>query len=86
MRVGDHDMRHRLAPQRVEKRIAMRWDIRPRIDHGDLAVADDVAAGAREGERAAVAGNDPADAKAQAETDARRHGGCVENRVLGRGI
>ncbi len=70
MRVRDQDMRDGLAAQRAEQRRDMRSELRPRVDHGDLAMSDDVGARALEGERAGVARDDAADERRQRRGDA----------------
>ena len=39
----------------------MRRKVRARVDHGDLALADDVGAGAQIGEGAGIVGHHPSD-------------------------
>src|SRR6185312_16932530 len=46
MRVRDQDVRDGLAAERGEQRVDMRRDVGPGIDEGDLAVPDDIGAGA----------------------------------------
>ena len=47
--VGDQDMRDGLAPHRVEQGLDMARQVGAGVDDGDVAGADDIAAGAREG-------------------------------------
>jgi hypothetical protein len=58
--VGDQDVRHRLAAHGAEERSHVRRVVGSGIDDGDPAAADDVAAGAREGDRPGIVGDDPA--------------------------
>ena len=81
--------------ERLEQRLDMLGEVGAGIDHRDLAVADDVGAGALEGEGAGVARDDAADQRRQrlgdavlegevaAEGDFRRHGYCAAARVRG---
>ena len=65
MGVGYQDMRHRLTLQRVQQRrhvLFVQW---AGVDHCDLAAADDVGAGALEGEGAGILRHDPADHRRQ---------------------
>ena len=59
MRVSDEDMRHRLAPHRIEETRDVLLIGRPRIENGYLAVADDVADGTFVGERAWIVRKKP---------------------------
>ena len=65
MRMGDEDMGDGLAVERLQQRVDMILLLRAGIDHRDLAVADDVGAGALEGERAGIARDDAADQRRQ---------------------
>ncbi len=65
MRVGDEDVGDGLAVERLQQRVDMVLLLRAGIDHRDLAVADDVGAGALEGERAGIARDDAADQRRQ---------------------
>src|ERR1051325_314350 len=65
MRVGDEDMRHRLAAHRIEQCRDMRRIVRARIDDRYLAASDDVADRAFEGERARVVRDDAAYARGE---------------------
>src|SRR6202011_728319 len=61
MRVGDQDMRDLLAREAGEQRLDMIGEVRPRVDHRDLAVADDIGPGAAEGKGAGIARHDAPD-------------------------
>ncbi|MGX1109388.1 hypothetical protein AB7M47_007771 [Bradyrhizobium elkanii] len=62
--MGDQDMRHGLALDRIEHRLGMRLVVGTGIDDRDLALADDVADRAGEGERARIVAEDTANAGA----------------------
>ncbi len=62
MRMGYQDMGHLLAGETREQCGDMLVEIGAGVDDGDLALADDIGAGALEGERARVARDDAADA------------------------
>ena len=57
--VGDEDVAHLLAGDRGGEGLHVVGEVRPRVDDRDPAPADDVGAGAVEGEGARVPGNDP---------------------------
>src|SRR5205085_8126430 len=59
--VGDQDMRDLLASEPGEQRFNMIGEVGPRVDHRDLAMADDIGPGASERERAWIARDDAAD-------------------------
>ena len=61
MRVGDQDRRDALARDGGKDRLQMRRIIRARIDYSDFSGADDVGAGAEEGEGAGIVRHHPAD-------------------------
>ena len=61
MRVGDEDMRHRLAAHRRKEVLDMLRTVGTRIDHRDPILADDVAAGSLEGEGPGIVRDDPPD-------------------------
>ena len=61
MRVRDQDMRDLLAREAREQRLDMIGEVRPRVDHRDLAVADDIGPGAAEGKGAGIARHDAPD-------------------------
>ena len=67
MRVGDEDVAHRFAPQRIEQGGQMRIVVRSRIDHRQASLADDECRCALEGEGTGIIG--------QHAADQRRHGG-----------
>ncbi len=53
--VGDEDLRDALPRlERIHDRVDVRVDVRSGIDHRDVAVADDIGAGAEVGELARV--------------------------------
>ena len=54
MGMGDEDMAHRLAAHGLEQRLGVRLVVGTGIDDRDLALADDVADRAGEGERARI--------------------------------
>jgi hypothetical protein len=60
--VSDDDVRHGLAPHRVEQGRDVRLVDGAGIDDGDAAAADDVAHRALEGERAGIVAQDAPDA------------------------
>jgi hypothetical protein len=92
MGMGDENVRHGLAGERFEQRFHMRGDCRAGIDDGDAVPADDVGAGALEGEGARVARDDAADERAQrgdgavldleiaAEGNLNGHGAAIADR------
>ncbi len=61
MTVGDEDRAHPLTLERCHQRVAVRVDHRPGVDDGDVAIADDVGAGAVIRELRRVLGDDPPD-------------------------
>ena len=65
--MGDQDMRDRLAPHRIEQGLDMAREVGAGVDDGDVAGADDIAAGTRESDRAGIAGDDAADERAHAD-------------------
>ena len=68
--VDDDDMRDRLAAHGREQPRDMGRRVRAGIDDRDPAAADDVAAGAGEGERAGIAGDEPAHQRAHRDARA----------------
>ncbi len=60
--VGDEDRGHRLVAHGLEQRADMGGIVRPGIDDGDLAAADDVAHRPLEGERSRIVRHHAADA------------------------
>ena len=68
MGVGDQDMRHGLAAHGIEQRCGMRLVVGTGIDDRDLALADDVAHRAGEGERARIVAEHPPHAGADFST------------------
>jgi len=60
MRMRDEDMAYRLAFECAKKRLHMLVEQRARIDDGDIALADDVGAGALVGEGGRIVRNDAA--------------------------
>ena len=63
VRVGDEDVRDRFAAHRIENGFRMRRIVRSRIDHRDLASADDVAKRSREAERPGIVAENPPQAR-----------------------
>ena len=61
MRVGDEDMGDPLAGEARQQRVDVLGKVGPGIDDRDLALADDIGAGAAERERAGVARDDAPD-------------------------
>ena len=61
MCVGDDDMAHRLTADGGEQSLDMGGIVRARIDDRHGAAPDDISAGAGEGHRTAIAGDDAAD-------------------------
>src|SRR5258708_10730853 len=61
--MGDQDMRHGLAPHRIEQRRRMGFVVGAGIDDRDLAAADDITHRAGEGERARIIAEDPPHAR-----------------------
>jgi hypothetical protein len=61
MRVGDEDVSDRLAPHGAQDGIDVILEVWAGIDDCHLAVADDVGAGAPEGEGAGIVGDHAAD-------------------------
>ena len=61
MGVGDQDVRHRLAAHGAQHGVDMVLLVGAGIDDRHLAVADDVGAGALEGEGTGIVGDDAAD-------------------------
>src|SRR5262245_5791054 len=59
MRMGDENMRHRLATHGVEQRTNMSRIVRTGIDDRDFPAAEDVAHGSLEGKWTGVVGHDP---------------------------
>lgn len=72
MRMGDEDVAQPLALDRREQRLDMRIDRRPRIDDRDIAVAENIAASAGEGEGARIGRDDAARRRRDADERARR--------------
>ena len=69
--MGDQDMRHRLAAHGVQQRLGVRLVVRAGIDDRDLALADDVADRAGEGEGARIVAENPPHARAGFVDDTR---------------
>ena len=63
MGVGDEDVRHLLVGEPREERGDVLFELGAGIDDRDLALADDIGAGALEGERAGVLRDDAADSR-----------------------
>ena len=61
MGVGDEDMGDPLVGEARQQCRDMLFELGAGIDHRDLALADDIGAGALEGERARIARDDAAD-------------------------
>jgi hypothetical protein len=53
--MGDQDVAHRLALQRRQQGLQVAGQVRAGIDHRHLSRADDIGAGAGEGERPGIA-------------------------------
>lgn len=60
MGVGDHHVGHRLAGNGLEHRIHMLRRVRAGVEDGHVTMADDIGAGAREGEGGRIGGHDAA--------------------------
>ena len=82
MAVGDDDARDALAGDRRQQRVEMGRVGRTGIDDRNLALADDVDAGAGEGERRRVGGDDPAHALAEPRQAAWRPFGAPWGRQV----
>ncbi len=61
MGVGHQDRRDPFAVQRRHQGLQVGLDVRPRVDHRDLAPAHQIGPGAPEGERPRIGRDDPAD-------------------------
>src|SRR5579859_2112389 len=68
--VGDQDIGDPFAFCRLEDRLQMFRQVRSGIDHGDLAMADDVGACAFEREGARIVGDNPSDQRGDLIADA----------------
>ena len=64
-KLSDEDVADPLAGGGRQDRLEMVVHVGAGVDHRDLAVADDVGAGAHEGERAGVVGHDTTDQRRQ---------------------
>jgi hypothetical protein len=82
MAVGDDDHGDPLAGDRLDHRLEMGGVGRTGVDDRNLALADDVDAGAGEGERRRVRRDDPADALAEPRQAARRSFGAARRRQI----
>ena len=84
MGVGDEDMGDGVAAERRHQGVEMAVDHRPGIDHGHLAVADDIGAGAVKGESAGIGRHDAPDQRRNVDAFARRLvGRAVEGNLDG---
>src|SRR3954453_1695338 len=61
--MSDQDVRDRLVPNRIEKRIDMRVVKRPWVDDGNTVAADNIADRSLEGERSWIVAKQPAHAR-----------------------
>src|SRR5262245_4762850 len=83
MRMGDEDVRHRLAAHRIKQRSDVLRVIGAGIDDGHAPTPDDVAHGALEGEGARIVAEQPADAGRNLLDLARRQvEGAIEGYVV----